>query len=80
MTMFKEITDMPTIMELGAAGMLWDSWWLLDSDTTNTTFGEYIWDEPQPISAEDWDRAVYERSLDEEPQNGKYRFYVWLEE
>ena len=78
--MFKEITDMPTIMELGAAGMLWDSWWLRDSDTTNTTFGEYIWDEPQPIAAADWDRAVYKRDLDEESPDGKYRFYVWLEE
>ena len=78
--MFKEITDMPTIMELGAAGMLWDSWWLRDSDTTNPTFGEYIWDEPQPIAVEHWDRTVYEQDIDAETPNGKYRFYVWLEE
>lgn len=81
--MFKEITDRETILELGAAGVLWDSWFIRDSDASHPTYGSYIWDSPQPVGADDWNASSYYldvEGVDEEDlQHTKYRFYIQTE-
>lgn len=79
--MFKEITDRETILELGAAGVLWDSWFIRDSDTSHPTYGSYIWDSPQPVGADDWNASSYYLDVeDDDSRDTKYRFYIQVEE
>lgn len=79
--MFKEITDRETILELGAAGVLWDSWFIRDSDTSQPTYGSYIWDSPQPVGADDWNASSYYLDVeDDDSRDTKYRFYIQVEE
>lgn len=76
--MFKEITDMPTIMELGAAGMLWDSWYVRETDPSRPQYGELGWDMMQPIEGRHWDIAQYE--MHDPAWNARYKFYLQIEE
>lgn len=85
--MFKEITDRETILELGAAGVLWDSWYVhsdLANDRTQEVQPMYSWDAKMPVAAEDWDPRNYYldvEGVDEEDlRHTKYRFYILIED
>lgn len=76
--MFQEITDLAQILELGEAGLLYDSWYIREADSTNPHFGELVWDMKQPIEAQHWSKEQYEMH-DPEWVN-KYKFYIRIEE
>lgn len=80
--MFKAVTDLKQIHEYGQAGLLWDSWFIRDSDTSKYTYGSMVWDDPQPIQADQWDPAMY--YLDDphtKPEaSSLYKFYIYLED
>lgn len=76
--MFKEITDRETILELGAAGVLWDSWYVREADSSSPKYGELGWDMIQPIEARHWDVTQYE--MQDPEWQIRYKFYIQTED
>ncbi len=80
--MFKAVTKLEDILAYGEAGLLWDSWFIRESDTSKYTYGEMVWDDPQHIEACLWNPDIYELGTGHTTPDAPllYKFYIYLED